>query len=115
MREIKFRAFENEKMHYFDLSDTIAPNMEMKVMQYTGLKDKKGKEIYEGDIIGDWTEVDGKMVQSKLQVFFDVKLGQWMLDCSNNQDKSCYYALFKELQDFDYEIIGNIHENPELI
>lgn len=51
MREIKFRAFENEKMHYFYLSDTIAPNMEMKVMQFTGMKDKNGKEIYENMIL----------------------------------------------------------------
>lgn len=37
-------------------------------------------------------------------------LGQWMLDCSSEQDKSTSYALFKEIEDFEYEIIGNIYE-----
>ncbi|MDQ3047070.1 MAG: YopX family protein [Bacteroidota bacterium] len=83
--------------------------------QYTGLKDKNGKEIYDGDIIGDWNEVDGKMEQSKQTVYFDEMLGQWMLDNSFKQDRKMSTSLFSELQDFDYEVIGNIYENPELI
>ena len=86
-----------------------------KLMQFTGLKDQKGNDIYEGDIIGDWTDVDGKMEQSKLTVYFDEMLGQWMLDNSSKQDKTIYYSLFSELQDFEYEIIGNIYENPDLL
>lgn len=80
------------------------------IMQFTGFKDKNGKEIYEGDILGCWEDVDGKRVQSRMQVFFDEKLSQWMLDCSSEQDKSTSYALFKEIEDFEYEIIGNIYE-----
>ena len=63
-----------------------------------------------GDILGDWEVVDGKKVQSRMQVFFNDKLGQWMLDCSSEQDKSTSYALFKEIEDFEYEIIGSIYE-----
>lgn len=83
--------------------------------QYTGFKDKNGKEIYEGDIIGDWTKVDGELTQSKCQVYFDEKLGQYMLDCSAKQDLSFGTSLFQELEDFEYEVIGNIYENPELL
>lgn len=100
MREIKFRFWDKDlkKMCHrkpltYDFSvENIIP------LQFTGFKDKNGNEIYEGDILGDW------------EVFFDEKLGQWMLDCSSVQDKSTSYALFKEIEDFEYEIIGNIYE-----
>ena len=72
-------------------------------------------EIYAGDIIGDWTDVDGKMEQSKQTVYFDEMLGGWMLDNSLKQDRSLCYSLHSELQDFEYEIIGNIYENPDLL
>ena len=83
--------------------------------QFTGLHDKNGKEIYEGDIIGDWTEIDGKMEQSRLTVYFDEMLGQWMIDISFNQDFTTSCPLFSELKYFEYEVLGNIHENPELL
>ena len=118
-RVLKFRAFDktNNQMFYWEL-----PNFDSKhashydnLMQFTGLKDQKGNDIYEGDIIGDWTDVDGKMEQSKLTVYFDEMLGQWMLNNSSKQDKTISYSLFSELQDFEYEIIGNIYENPDLL
>ena len=85
------------------------------LIEQTPFTDKNGEEIYEGDIIGDWVEVDGKMELSRLTVYFDEMLGQWMLDISFNQDLTSSYSLFSELKDFEYEIIGNIYENPELI
>jgi len=122
-REIKFRAW--TKDHWIndgminDYQDTIYVESngwdEFPIMQYTGFKDKNGKEIYDGDIIGDWTDVDGKMEQSKQTVYFDEMLGGWMLDNSLKQDRSLAYSLHAELQDFEYEIIGNIYENPELL
>jgi uncharacterized phage protein (TIGR01671 family) len=122
-RQIKFRAWD-EKQNYMAYQGT--PDLETlqsfifhfgedELLLRTPFKDKNGKEIYDGDIIGDWTEVDGKMEQSKMQVYFDEVLGQWMLDCSSKQDKSISYSLFKELEDFEYEVIGNIFENPELV
>lgn len=80
------------------------------ILQYsTPFKDKNGKQIFDGDVIGDWDIVDEETIQSKLTVFYHEEYGQWMLDCSLKQDKSTYYALFKELQDFEYEVIGNIY------
>lgn len=122
-RQIKFRAWD-EKQNYMAYQGT--PDLETlqsfifhfgedELLQCSPFKDKNGKEIYDGDIIGDWTEVDGKMEQSKMQVYFDEMLGQWMLDCSLKQDQSMSYSLFKELEDFEYEVIGNIFENHELV
>ena len=125
--ELKFKAHRknNNENVYFNLKyflenvEATMPNAFQYVLknirQFTGFKDKNEVEIYAGDIIGDWTDVDGKMEQSKLTVYFDEMLGQWMLDNSSKQDKTISYSLFSELQDFEYEIIGNIYENPDLL
>lgn len=99
-----------EGCHHLDGFEVIPES----VGQFTGLQDKNGKEIYEGDILGDWTDIDGKMEQSRQAVFWHEVEGQWMLDNSFHQDRSHFFSLAGELRDFEYEIIGNIHENPEL-
>lgn len=130
MRTIKFRGYSQtfNSWLYGDLISTRQAETivceesgheyevdQNSVGQLTGLHDKNGKEIYEGDIIGDWAEVDGKMEQSRLTVYFDEMLGQWVLDISFNQDRTSSCSLFSELKDFEYEVIGNIYKNPELI
>lgn len=73
------------------------------IMQYTGLKDKNGAEIYEGDIV----EHGYSLAKSKV-VFSE---GSFSLEGYSNTQKSC-------IRHFDLSsliIIGNIHENPELL
>ena len=84
----------------------------IKVMQFTGFKLKNDVEIYDGYILGDWADVDGKMIQSRVPVFFDEITGQWMLDMSSMKDRSYSVSLFSDLQEYDYELLGNIYENP---
>ena len=123
MRELKFRAWDKSQkyMAYQGSPDleTLSSFMfhfgEDIVLQSTGFLDKNENEIFEGDILSDWNEVDGKQVQSYLQVFWCNNDGAWKLDSSFNQDKSSGDLLSEELSSFVYEISGNIYENPELL
>ena len=123
MRELKFRAWDKSQkyMAYQGNPDleTLSSFMfhfgEDIVLQSTGFFDKNENEIFEGDILSDWNEVDGKQVQSFLQVFWCNNDGAWKLDSSFNQDKSSGDLLSEELSSLDYEISGNIYENPELL
>ena len=108
MREIKFRAWDNKqnKMRndgfsiYYDGSIQFADSIESKdfiLMQYTGLKDKNGKEIYEGDILHIIT---ADMVNLNYK-------------CVVEWSENGYY---KDFVNYDMaEVIGNIYENPTLI
>lgn len=70
--------------------------------QFTGIKDKNEKEIYEGDIIKAKTYYYGKEKEIVYKVDFNIK--------HNSLGTIGYY-----FQGFSYEVIGNIYDNPELI
>jgi hypothetical protein len=106
MREIKFRAWDKKvkvmqkpfsMMEFRDYGDMYSPKRH-NIMQYTGLKDRHGKEIYEGDIIEC---ADGTVVY---EVLFED-------GCFTAKSK---IEVYKDPGSFDI-IIGNIYENPELI
>jgi uncharacterized phage protein (TIGR01671 family) len=108
MREIKFRAWNRGTMDY-GLRDVtiwnghVVPEGDMILMQYTGLLDKNGTEIYEGDI------VQGEDVRADTKIYFTVSWLRcgWVLQ----RPKNVYYELDC---DENIEVIGNIHSSPEL-
>ena len=85
------------------------------VGQYTGLVDKNGNKIFEGDIVHvlgnqqveDWKNVD----YIGLLAFLDA--GFCVIDGTIGEYSFRRYALSRF--DFDLEVIGNIHDNPELL
>lgn len=86
---------------------------EMELMQSTGLKDKNGKEIFEGDILDFvvYNFYDGSDKRLKGKMIY--KYASFILQTLNTKEE---YDLFRVLlDDEEVEILGNIYENPELM
>lgn len=113
MREIKFRAWDKKGKVWlewgsFDLFQMLK-NDRYVVVQYTGLKDKKGKEIYEGDILAFiFPNNSNKGIAPIVWEY-----GCWnVTDFKNEAGSNNIYNLYPTT---DCEVIGNIKENPELL
>jgi len=136
MRSIKFRAWDKEnKTMWFNVQNaydmqhhgkeenskgldmslypssfqSVLEDETLIVMQSTGLTDKDGKEIYEGDVLGG---------------FWESGFIKWCNKCKSLQYSACdfcfacegdvhWYELVED--DGKLEVIGNVHENPELL
>lgn len=78
------------------------------VGQYTGLTDKNGKKIFEGDIIKDHSFT----IDDFSKVVYDTENAQFSLaDCDEICDTMEEWERYRE----DYEIVGNVYDNPELV
>jgi len=92
------------------------------LMQFTGLKDKNGKEIYEGDVVKilytDWLSCDGchKSPQEHMNAIADVKVVIWSVNGFYVSHKVDGYAQSMEPGRHGFiEVIGNIYENHDLL
>lgn len=122
MREIKFRAWDEELKLMLKPVDLSQPLQYYKwlgrgdrpIMQYTGLKDKNGKEIYEGDIMKVNEDLT-KMFYIKEIGIVTYLRGQFYADedCVDLSGFSCLADMGGKF--IRAEVIGNIYENPELL
>jgi uncharacterized phage protein (TIGR01671 family) len=105
MREIKFRAKVNGNYVYSDSYVNLAFYFDAtsgyEQEQYTGLKDKNGKEVYEGDVLARTTR------PNRYVIFKD---GGFQTVSINNPS----FINHINIDQFDV-VVGNIYENPELI
>lgn len=118
MRELKFRVWNNNtnKYEYTESDYYFVIDQRVKAYdyeQYTGLKDKNGKEIYEGDIIQEELGFDDDSIDGsfKYKVFWSEETLCWSLDPVGNE------SIHDDLWECNSSVvvIGNIHENPGLL
>lgn len=137
-REIKFRAWDkeekkmgkpfsihllvsafNDEGNYNDYCETDLAKLnysggnDYEVMQYTGLKDKNGKDIYEGDILKEIFIDDDEREEWIIEVGFENGCFCFRYRNTQNLGLREYYPLYNGVP--EAEIVGNIYEDPTLL
>lgn len=132
MREIKFRAWDKERksmqtsrmnMVSFNGDILMAKRDEFRssdivIMQFTGLLDKNGREIYEGDIVveNSYPMFNNGLCNYRCVVIWDKDEACFGLDMYCVSDRVRGFACPNSISEYEaLEVIGNIYENPELV
>ena len=136
MRKIKFRAWDKETKKMFSVthlqldiyndkvsfaaSEDLEENRtefydmdKIKLMQFTGLEDKNGKEIYEGDIVSVKYLYDKRTTDRAQVVWQEDKAGFGLKSLKGLTNE--VYELYRVTSKHNLEVIGNIYENKELL
>ena len=130
-RELKFRAWDKENEEYINgydvllrcngsaisryalgILDTDMP-VNVIIEQYTGLKDKNGKEIYEGDIVSEVIDVGAPCSPFICRYIVEWNEELCLFGLIDLKENGVHDELWETNQSI--EVIGNIHENPELL
>lgn len=129
MKTYKFRVWDGEKIIHFKLRDLTVYTGEFayaegqcvdcdefnhNIMQFTGLKDKNDKDIYEGDIViekypDEDKEMMGKYWKQTCFIRYDEDLAMFLIDPNDGLTPDTFET------EAEIEVIGNIYQNPELL
>ena len=111
MMSIKNMWFQDSRIEELELNDAVmnghitAYPDEIELMQSTGLKDKNGKEIFEGDIL--------KSNKYTTSVFYE--RGAYCVKFCRTTNTTVTMNVISFIEKYKTKIIGNIYENPELL
>lgn len=130
MKGLRFRVWDIERECYLDETELVGITPDGKYIlyieeeeiskleiegdyileQYTGLKDRNGKEIYEGDILGDmWRDGYIAWCDKCKQLQYHILTHECMACLGDVQ----WYELVND--NGKLEVVGNVHENPDLL
>lgn len=147
MKELKFRVYDKDskKMYnqdefiltfdtvgediYLNKNDEVIPLYSYELMQFTGVEDKNGKEIYKGDILSykriiytdcSKTEIEEIEKESFIEMITYAPIASVVKPHSKNVKSFGYDSVNKEclileLTSDDVEIVGNVYENKDLL
>lgn len=114
---VNFRFDHEEDLDYTTrLSETDRNGTPYRnLMMSTGLKDKNGVEIFEGDIVKVSVHNGFDYYDNEVCVVRKSRFHSGLVCINPNNDMECRIFNQDVLEDYQYEVIGNIYENPELL
>lgn len=117
LMSVKCMFFQDSEIEEFELNDALMNDYitaypdEIVLMQPTGLKDKNGKEIFEGDVLE--IEDEGEVL-GNAKLTWDNEQAVFMIEAISVDDIAPFHEIISD-ETYSYRVVGNVYENPELL
>lgn len=95
---------DDRDIYFYDFDEIV-------LMQSTGLKDKNGKEIFEGDVLE--IEDEGEVL-GNAKLTWDNEQAVFMIEAVSVDDIAPFHEILSD-ESYSYRVVGNVYENPELL